>query len=81
MLHRLGGHAEVGDRVPVGSVELIVRDTDETGHAVTAAGLALTPEPHPSVPAWPIVRSITDLAAIVRTRWERLRRRLGRTRS
>jgi cell volume regulation protein A len=78
MLQRLGGHAEVGDRVPVGSVELIVRDTDETGHAVTAAGLALTPEPHPSVPAWPILRSITDLAAILRTRWERLRRRLGR---
>jgi cell volume regulation protein A len=74
MLERLGGHAEVGDRVPIQFIELIVRDTDEDDR-LTAAGLALAPEPPaPGPSAWPIVRSFTDLAAIARGRWERLRR-------
>ncbi|GGD94552.1 K+/H+ antiporter [Aureimonas endophytica] len=43
MVERLGGRAEYGDRVPVGPIELIVRDTDESG-AILAAGLALDPD-------------------------------------
>ncbi len=77
MLARLGGRAEVGDRVPIEFIELIVRDTDDGG-AVIAAGLALAPEPAPSPPVWPVLRAFTDLAAIFRARWERLRRRSGR---
>ncbi len=73
MLRRLGGRAEVGDRVPIGLVELIVRDTTEDG-AILAAGLAVAPEPHPVTP-WPVLSNVTDLAAIVRARWDRLRRR------
>ena len=42
MLSRLGGTAEIGDRVHCGSVDLIVRDTD-TNAAIAAVGLALEP--------------------------------------
>jgi cell volume regulation protein A len=74
MLERLGGRAEVGDRVPIQFIELIVRDTGDDD-TVTAAGLALAPEPPPPGPsAWPVLRSFTDLVAILRTRWERLRK-------
>ncbi|WP_439577248.1 potassium/proton antiporter [Elioraea sp.] len=40
MLSRLGGSAEIGDRVPCGDAELIVREVDAQGN-VTEAGLAL----------------------------------------
>ena len=43
MTERLGGRAEYGDRVPIGPVELIVRDTDENG-VIVSAGLSLEPE-------------------------------------
>ncbi|KAB0677997.1 potassium/proton antiporter [Aureimonas leprariae] len=43
MTEALGGRAEYGDRVPVGPVDLVVRDTDEDG-AIAAAGVALDPE-------------------------------------
>ena len=75
MQERLGGRAEVGDRVPIQFIELIVRDTDEH-HAVTAAGLALAPEPPPGPAAWPVLGLFTDWAAILRDRWHRLRRSL-----
>jgi cell volume regulation protein A len=74
MQERLGGYAEVGDRLPVGYIELIVRETDERG-AVTAAGLALTPQPAPGPAAWPVLRSFVDLAAIVQGWVDHLRRR------
>ena len=78
---RLGGQAEVGDRVPIGFLELIVRDTDENG-AVTAAGLALAPEPAPGPAAWPVLQQLRrprrDRA---RARLERLRRTPARRRS
>ena len=67
MLERLGGHAEVGDRVAIGLLELIVRETDESG-AIAAAGLALAPEPAPGPSGWPVLGSVVDLAAILR-RW------------
>jgi len=73
MQERLGGYSEVGDRVPVGYLELIVRDTDDEG-AVTAAGLALAPQPAPGPAAWPVLRGFVDLAAIARRRIDRLRR-------
>jgi cell volume regulation protein A len=77
MLDRLGGRAEVGDRIAIGPIELIVRDTDENG-AVTAAGLALSPEPPPGATGLPVVRSFVDLAAILRSRTPALRRALSR---
>ncbi len=40
---RVGGHAEVGDRVAVGAVELVVREVDEAGKTI-AAGLAIVEE-------------------------------------
>jgi potassium/hydrogen antiporter len=43
MRERLGGNAEIGDRVSVGPLELIVRDVDVDGE-VTEAGLAVDQE-------------------------------------
>lgn len=67
LLERLGGQAEVGDRVPVGFIELIVRETDDDGK-VTAAGLTIAPEPAaaPSFTNWPVVTGILDFVAIIR---------------
>jgi cell volume regulation protein A len=77
MLERLAGHAEIGDRVPVGLVELIVRTTDDKG-AITAAGLALAPEHAPEPRVWPILRGIFDLAAIMQALLGRFQERLER---
>ncbi|ODN69697.1 K(+)/H(+) antiporter NhaP2 [Methylobrevis pamukkalensis] len=43
MVERLGGHAEPGDRVQIGPVELIVRDTADDG-AIATIGLSCAPE-------------------------------------
>ncbi|MDQ2633116.1 MAG: potassium/proton antiporter [Pseudomonadota bacterium] len=48
MRQRLGGHAEYADRVPLGIIELIVRDVGDDGR-ITSVGLLL--EPAPSAPA------------------------------
>jgi potassium/hydrogen antiporter len=72
LLERLGGQAEVGDRVPVGYLELIVRDTDESG-AVTAAGLAVAPEPAPGPATWPVVSAVVDFGQMVRAKLERMK--------
>jgi cell volume regulation protein A len=77
MLGRLGGIAEVGDRVPIGFIELIVRDTDESG-AVTAAGLALAPEAAARPTALPVLGSLVDVATLVRARFNTLLRRWRR---
>jgi cell volume regulation protein A len=74
MVQRLGGQAEVGDRVPIEFLELIVRDTDENG-AVTAAGLSMAHETAAGPAGWPVLSSIADLFAIGRARVERM---LGR---
>jgi cell volume regulation protein A len=74
MLERLGGRSEPGDRVPIGFLELIVRETDDSG-AVTAAGLTLAPEPPQGPSGWPVLGSFVDLSAIVR-RWASVVRRL-----
>lgn len=44
MRQRLGGHAEYADRLPLGTIELIVRDVDEDGK-ITSVGLSLEPAP------------------------------------
>lgn len=75
MIARLGGQAEVGDRVPVGYLELIVRDTDEDGK-VLAAGLAVAPETTPGPAGWPVLSSIVDFVAIARARLERFRAKM-----
>lgn len=50
MFSRLGGHAEYADRVPLGPIDLIVRDTDDKDH-ITSVGLSLEPQAlAPSVP-------------------------------
>jgi cell volume regulation protein A len=77
MLERLGGHAEVGDRVAINYLELIVRETDESG-AIVGAGLALAPEPAPGPAAWPVLGSVLDLLAILRPRLRRIGRRRKR---
>ena len=54
MPDRLGGKAEIGDRVALGPMELIVRETDDSG-AIVSAGLVLQPEPV-SIPGVPLRR-------------------------
>lgn len=73
MLARLAGNAEIGDRVAIGFLELIVRDTGEQG-AITAAGLALAPEPPAGASGWPVLRGFVDIAAILRRRFPGLGR-------
>jgi cell volume regulation protein A len=75
MVTRLGGQAEVGDRVPVGFLELIVRDTDEDGK-ILAAGLAVANETTAGPAGWPVLSSILDLVAIARARLQRVRAKL-----
>jgi hypothetical protein len=61
--------------VAIGYLELIVRDTDESG-AVKAVGLSLHHEPQPGPASWPVIGSFIDLAAIARSRltgWRRAR--------
>lgn len=69
MLARLGGEAEYADRVPLGPIELIVRDTDDKG-AIDSVGLALEPqELAPSMPLLLTAGEIRDrLAAFLRRR-------------
>jgi cell volume regulation protein A len=62
MRDRLGGRAEYGDRVPLGPVELIVRDVEEDG-AVASVGLSLEPLAPPSrVPVFLSAGEIADRA-------------------
>jgi cell volume regulation protein A len=70
LLERLGGQAEVGDRVPVGYLELVVRDTDEDGR-VTSAGLAIAPEQPPATADWPVVGAVVDFFQMARSRLSR----------
>jgi cell volume regulation protein A len=62
MTTRLGGRAEYGDRVGLGPVELIVRDTDDDG-VITSAGLSLEPEGgRANIPLFLNIRDIVKLA-------------------
>ncbi|RFC64383.1 potassium/proton antiporter [Fulvimarina endophytica] len=55
---RLGGHPSYGDRTLVGTVEMIVRETNEEGE-VTSAGLSLTPTPDTFLP-FPVPKGPKD---------------------
>jgi cell volume regulation protein A len=58
MTARLGGRAEIADRVAFGPVELIVRDVSENGKIISV-GIALAPEaPKPQIPLFPNLREI-----------------------
>jgi potassium/hydrogen antiporter len=61
MERRLGGRAEIGDRVACGSVELVVRDVDEDGQ-IKGVGLAIEPQPSrsASIPLFLNSRQIID---------------------
>lgn len=68
MRDRLGGRAEYGDRVLLGTVELIVRDVDEDGN-ISSVGLSLDPTLAPArVPVFLSVGEIIDRVRGVRTR-------------
>lgn len=73
MRERVGGRAGYGDRVTLGSIELIVRDVDEEGN-VTGVGLSLEPLPGPAkVPVFLSVGEIVDRLRSMQAR--RARRR------
>ncbi|HEV7415312.1 MAG TPA: potassium/proton antiporter, partial [Tianweitania sediminis] len=69
----LGGRAEYADRVPMGPVDLIVRDIDDDG-IIQTVGISLEPESRaPNIPAFFNLREIADK---VRESW---RNRKART--
>ncbi|SKA35135.1 potassium/proton antiporter [Consotaella salsifontis] len=70
MVERLGGHAEYGDRVAVGSVELIVRDTDDAGE-IAEVGLSLTPDTKPTLP---LFHNFRDIVSVLRQTPKRRRK-------
>ncbi len=69
MTARLGGHAEYGDRVAIGPVELIVRDMNERG-VIATVGVSFDPEPAPRIP---LFQSRREIMANLRA-WYRARR-------
>ena len=66
-----GGRVEVGDRLPVGGVELIVRAVDDENE-VTEVGLALEPS-RGAQPKLPVFQNLSEIAAWIRG-WLRQRR-------
>lgn len=59
VISRLGGHAEYADRVPLGPIELIVRDVDDKGRIT---GLGLSFEPTAPVARIPVFLSAGEIA-------------------
>jgi cell volume regulation protein A len=76
MQARLGGRAEYADRVPLGPIELIVRDVDEDGR-VTAVGLSF--EPAAVTPRIPFFLSAGEIGDRLGGLLRRLRKRKPRT--
>ncbi|WP_119458357.1 potassium/proton antiporter [Rhodospirillaceae bacterium SYSU D60014] len=71
MVERLGGRTEVGDRVPYGPIDLIVREVDESG-AIKAVGISLDrgTTPGAQIPLFVNIHEILD-ALRARLGWER----------
>lgn len=69
---RLGGHAEYADRIPLGPIELIVRDVDEDGKII-AVGLSF--EPAAVAPRIPVFLSAGEIGDQLRRLISRLRKR------
>jgi cell volume regulation protein A len=67
ILKRVGGHADIGDRVALGDIELIVRDVDEAG-AIKSVGLSV--EPRPASAILPIL-NVHELLDWIRGRWSK----------
>jgi potassium/hydrogen antiporter len=59
MTDRLGGRVEYADRLPLGDIELIVRDLDEQGHVIE---VGVSVEPQIAPPRIPAFLSATNLA-------------------
>lgn len=57
---RVGGRAEVGDRVAIETVELVVREADDDG-MTTAAGLAIMEEDRPTAPRVRLGQKLLDV--------------------
>lgn len=60
MIDRLGGRVEYADRLPLGDIELIVRDLDEQGH-IMEVGVSV--EPQIAQPRIPVFLSPAELFA------------------
>ncbi|PPJ45659.1 potassium/proton antiporter [Rhizobium sp. KAs_5_22] len=71
---RLGGQADYADRARLGSIVLIVRDLDETGH-VASVGVSL--EPVAPATNLPIFLNISELAHAIRDYLRRQRAKAG----
>ncbi len=73
---RLGGRVEYADRLPLGDIELIVRDLDENGH-VTEIGVSLDPQIEPPrIPAFLNPRDLIKSGTVfIRNQTEKLRRK------
>ena len=69
---RLGGHAEYADRVPLGQIELIVRDVNDDGR-ITAVGLSF--EPTATRPRIPVFLSAGEIGDRLREFIARFRKR------
>ena len=68
-----GGRVEIGDRLPVGGVELIVRAVDDENE-VTEVGLALEPS-RGAQPKLPVFQNLSEIAAWIRGRLRERRAR------
>jgi cell volume regulation protein A len=69
ILKRVGGHADIGDRVALGDIELIVRDVDEAG-AIKSVGLSIEPRPARSA-ILPLFLNVHELLDWIRGRWSK----------
>jgi cell volume regulation protein A len=69
ILKRVGGRADIGDRVALGDIELIVRDVDEAG-AIKSVGLSVEPRPTRSA-ILPIFLNFRELLDWIRGRWSK----------
>ena len=58
MVDRLGGRVEYADRLPLGDIELIVRDLDEQGHIIE---VGVSVEPQIAQPRIPVFLSPAEL--------------------
>ncbi len=72
MTDRLGGRVEYADRLPLGDIELIVRDLDEAGHIIE---VGVSVEPQISPPRIPVFLSPGEMLARTRIWFSGLRQR------
>jgi cell volume regulation protein A len=69
ILKRVGGHADIGDRVALGDIELIVKNVDEAG-AIKSVGLSVEPRSTRSV-ILPIFLNVRQFLDWIRGRWSK----------